>query len=104
MGTKTSLKYKDRWSEAEFAIILDLYFHTNPKERNNENKRIIEVARIIGRTPASIIYRLGNYSAVDPSSGMKGFTHGGLETKKMFDKYSINRDPLRELAKRIRGE
>jgi len=100
---KTNVKYKDRWSEAEFAITLDLYFHTDPKERDKENKRIIEVARIIGRTPASIVYRLGNYSAVDPSSGVRGFTHGGPQTKKMFDKYSINRDSLKELVKRIRG-
>lgn len=102
MVTKSSVKYKERWSEAEFAIVLDLYFQTNPKERHKENKRIVEVARIIGRTPASIIYRLGNYSAIDPNSEVKGFSHGGPETKSMFNKYSIEKDPLKELAKKIR--
>ena len=104
MRPRKTVKYKEHWSEAEFVITLYLYFNTEPKERNADNSCIIETARVIGRTPASVVYRLGNYSAVDPNSCSKGFTHGGKLTKKMFEKYSINKDPMAELAKNIRSK
>ena len=70
---KKEKKYKSLWSNDEFILTLDLYFNTRPSERDHRNKSIVELARLIHRTPDSIYYRLGNYIAIDPEAKGKGF-------------------------------
>lgn len=94
-------KFDKPWAEEEFILTLDLYFKTQPKERDSRNPRIIEVARITRRTPASIVYRLGNYSAVDPQSLNKGFNNHGKTVAEMFVKYSKDKEALAKLADNI---
>ena len=60
-------KSKD-WSEDEYLLALDFYFKTTPKDHHKKNPQLIKLADLIHRTPSSIVYRLGNYASVDPSS------------------------------------
>lgn len=94
--------YEAPWTEEEFIITLDLYFRTKPGERDARNAKIREVARMTGRTSASIVYRLGNYAAVDPFSTVKGFDKGGKTVKVMFNKYSRQKKRLIQLANKVR--
>ncbi|MFH1227399.1 MAG: hypothetical protein V1701_05800 [Planctomycetota bacterium] len=59
-------------------------------------------AKIIDRTPAAIVFRLGNYSAIDPNSKVKGLDHGGKTAEGMFNKYSGDKDELHRLADKIK--
>lgn len=94
-------KFDKPWSEEEFILTLDLYFKTEPKERDSKNPKVIEIARIIRRTPASVVYRLGNYSAVDPQSLNKGFNNHGKTVAEMFAKYSRDKETLARIADKI---
>lgn len=104
------MKQKDKpgygrvWDEDEFIATLDLYFKTNPNERDANNSKVQKVARLLMRTPASIVYRLGNYAAVDPASQLKGFDNGGKGVRKMFDRYGQDKVALDKLAKSIWGK
>ncbi len=102
MRNENNSKYDVPWSEDEFIITLDLYFRTRPRERDAKNVKVQEVARLTGRTPASIVYRIGNYAAIDPFSKVKGFDRGGKTVKEMFDKYSADKKRLLRLANGVR--
>lgn len=95
-------RYEVPWTEEEFIITLDLYFRTKPSKRDARNGKIREVACLTGRTPASIVYRLGNYAAIDPFSTLKGFDKGGKTVKEMFNKYSQRKKRLTQLANNVK--
>ena len=76
MKQKNALGYGRGWEEEEFVVTLDLYFKTKPNERDASNSKVQKVSRLLMRTPASIVYRLGNYAAVDPASQQKGAYSG----------------------------
>ncbi len=91
MRKKNKTGYGRPWTEEEFILSLDLYYRTEPRERDANNREVIRMAHLTNRTPASIVYRLGNYSAIDPDAKVKGFDNGGKSVKEMFDKHSSNK-------------
>ncbi len=93
--------YNSPWTEEEFIVSLDLYYRIPPSKRSGTNQEIIRCAELFNRTPASFVYRLGNYSAVDPLSKMKGFKNGGQIAGAMFRKYSVDKKKLKELSSEI---
>lgn len=98
MRTKSRTGYGRPWTEEEFILSLDLYYRTEPKERDAGNREVLKLAHLTNRTPASIVYRLGNYSACDPDADTKGFDNGGKTVREMFDKHSPDRQLLRRRA------
>ena len=102
MRTKNKTGYGRLWTEEEFILSLDLYYRTEPRERDANNREVIRMAHLTNRTPASIVYRLGNYSAIDPDAKVKGFDNGGKTVKEMFYKHSSNKAFLTKRAEKIR--
>lgn len=94
-------KYKSSWSDSEFILTLDLYFNTESSEHNIRNQKIIEVARLIGRTPDSVCYRLGNYVAIDPDIKAKGFDNRSKKVATFFERYKNQKIYLHALAEQI---
>jgi len=99
--TKDKTGYGRLWIEEEFILTLDLYYRTKSQERNDKNPKVKKIAEFTNRTPASIVYRLGNYSAIDPNTKAKGFDNGGKTVKEMFENYSSDMIRLRQLSESI---
>lgn len=100
-------KERKGWSENEMILTLDLYFRTPYNKRTKSNPEIIELADIIGRTPASVVLRMANYLCFDIDEqklGHKGMGGGARQCKPFWDKYVNNKELLRKDALLIKRE
>lgn len=93
--------YGSKWSEKEFLIVLYYYFLHKDEPQHAETSFVQELSRIIGRTPHSILYRLQNYSSIDPTENdpkRKGKAHITTFGKQLFEEWSKKPDSLKDTA------
>ncbi len=93
------------WSDEEMILSLDLYFRTPYNKRTRNNPEIIELAKLIGRTPASVVLRMANYLCFDIEEqklGHKGMEGGARQCKPFWAKYFDNRELLHKQALEIK--
>lgn len=67
------------WSREEFILVLNLYYKLPFGKLHQSTKEVKELAKLIGRTNASVAYRLTNFAACDPyilNSGRHGMSAG----------------------------
>ncbi|MGB5823873.1 MAG: HNH endonuclease [Proteocatella sp.] len=67
------------WTREETILAFDLYCKTPFGKINKTNKDIIELSRIIERTPSSVSMKMCNLASHDPElkkRGVKGLAHG----------------------------
>lgn len=70
---------RNNWTREETLLAFDLYCRVPFGKIHASNIEIIELARIIGRTPASISMKMCNLASLDPvqrERGIKGLAHG----------------------------
>lgn len=99
-------KKRNFWSDDEMLLVLDLYFRTPYNKRTRSNPEIIELAKLIGRTPSSIVLRMANYLCFDVEEqklGHKGMNDGARQCKPFWEKYVTNRELLYEQALKIKS-
>lgn len=88
---------RNYWTREELVVTLALYFKLPFGRLNRSTKEVIELAKIIGRTPSAVALRLTNYAACDPyiiNSGRHGMS-GGLHTcKPIWDEYQYDHEKL----------
>jgi putative restriction endonuclease len=83
-------KYGDRWSREESILALYLYCQIPFAKTKANNPEVITLANLIGRTPASVARKLGNFGAFDPllaSQGISGLTHAGRAARQIWDEF-----------------
>jgi putative restriction endonuclease len=71
-------KYGSPWSREELILAFYLYCQIPFAKTKASNPDVINLARIIGRTPSSVARKLGNFGAFDPlltKEGITGLTH-----------------------------
>lgn len=98
-------KKRNGWSDDEMILSLDLYFRTPYNKRTRNNPEIIELAKLIGRTPASVVLRMANYLCFDVEEqklGHKGMDGGTRQCKPFWEKYVDNRELLHKQAMEIK--
>lgn len=89
------------WSDDEMILSIDLYFRTPYNKRTRTNPEIIELAKLLGRTPASVVLRMANYLCFDIEEqklGHKGMNGGARQCKPFWDKYVNNKELLHQQA------
>jgi hypothetical protein len=83
-------RYGLRWSTDELVLALALYCQIPFKKTKANNPRVIELARHLGRTPASVALKLGNFGAFDPTlskQGISGLTHVSAGDRIVWERY-----------------
>ena len=73
---------------------------------HKNNPEIIELAKLMGRTPSSVGMRLGNFASVDPyhqKRGVVGLKGGMNQVKPIWDEFNENRSELISLSEEIRA-
>jgi putative restriction endonuclease len=93
-----------RWALHEFVLCLDLYLRRGTL--HGRDAKVEELASLIGRTPASVALRLGNFQYVDPDRTGVGLAGG--ETDCVVVWRLLAGDPARvaglaRLARRLLG-
>lgn len=92
--------YGRPWGEKEYIIVLDAYFVFGNKARHSSDDRILRLAKLLNRTPASILMRMENFASLDPKehSKRKGLANVGPMCRKVFEDWQHRRDHLSSCA------
>jgi len=99
--TTPSEMYGCPWSEREYIIVLHCYLEHRDDSWDSESAFAKETARILGRTPASIVMRIGNYASLDPTynADHKGLMNTSGLCRRIFQHWSDKPQALAECAK-----
>lgn len=83
------------WTREELILAINLYCKIPFGKMHHRNPLIIEFANLIGRTPSSVTFKLGNLASFDPSlkeRGIKGTTNASKLDKEIWDEFYQNWD------------
>lgn len=85
------------WTEQELILAFNLYCKLPFGQISHTNNKIIELAKILERTPSAVSLKLCNFARLDPyhqNRGVKGMPHGSVLDKKIWDEFNHNWEEL----------
>lgn len=85
------------WSEIEDMACLYLYLKSGGKQLDDSSIEVKELAKAIGRSPAAVSFKSGNFRFIDPKSDRKGFKHGSATDRRVWNSFSDDIDSCREV-------
>ena len=65
-STTPSQKYGEPWTREELILAFDLYCRIPFQKTKANNPDVIQLAELLGRSPASVARKLGNFGSFDP--------------------------------------
>jgi hypothetical protein len=99
LNTMPPERYGDDWSRDETILALYLYCQIPFSKTKAGNPEVIKLAALLGRTPASIARKLGNFGAFDPllaKQGISGLTHTGKAARLIWEEFNNRWEALVE--------
>jgi putative restriction endonuclease len=78
------------WTREQLILAFELYCRIPFQRTKANDSRVKELARLVGRTPASVARKLGNFGAFDPqlaARDISGLTHGSKLDKVVWDEF-----------------
>ena len=75
------------WTREELILAINLYCKTPFGRIHIRNKDIIELARLLNRTPGSVSYKLANFASIDPSLDRKGASNVSKLDKEIWAEF-----------------
>ncbi len=101
-------KYKQsqsrRWTKDESILALALYCKIPFREIREGHSQIIELAKLLGRTPAYISEEMRSFGSFDDALLKKGVvcpSHNSELNKSVWDKYHLNMHKLSQTVEKI---
>lgn len=94
------------WTRKESILALALYFELPFGCLHKANKRIIELANFINRTPSSVSMKLCNFARFDPElakRGISGLKNGSRLDEEIWNEFFQNTNSLLEEVDKING-
>lgn len=91
------MEERKNWSEQELIVAFNLYCKLPFGQYHRNNKKIIELAKILGRTSSAVALKLCNFARLDPlhqKRGIKGMQHGSKLEEKIWNEFNQNWDEL----------
>ncbi len=88
---------RNLWTREELVLTLNLYLKIPFGKIHSNNPVIINLAKLIGRTPSSVSLRLSNFAACDPYHSARGVVgmRGGIPVcKPIWDEFNNDREKL----------
>lgn len=85
------------WSREELILAMNLYCKLEFGKIHRNNPKVIELARLIGRTPNSVSFKLVNFASFDPSlkaRGIKGASNASKLDFEIWNEFYSNWDKL----------
>ncbi len=92
------------WTKDETILALALYCKIPFGKIHKNNPQVIELSKLIGRTPASVSMKMGNFGRFDEElakKGISGLSHGSVLDKAVWDEYHLNMQALSETVDQI---
>jgi putative restriction endonuclease len=96
-------KFKD-WSRDEHILAFNLYCKIPFGQIHTHNPQIIELAKLLHRTPGSVSLKLSNFARHDPelqARGIKGMQHGAKGEIEIWREFDDNPETLAFESERL---
>lgn len=93
----SSSKYGKPWSPEEHIIAFNLYCKLPFGKLDHRNPEIIELSKLLGRTPDSLAMKLCNFASLDPAlqaRGIKGLSQGAKGEKQIWELFAREPEKL----------
>lgn len=90
-------RYGALWTRDEQILALYLYCQIPFRKTKANNPEVIKLANLLGRTPASVARKLGNFGAFDPllaAQGITGLDHGSKSDEVIWEEFRNDWDLL----------
>jgi putative restriction endonuclease len=101
---------RQNWTRDELIIAFNYYCKTPFGRFHNRNPEIISLARLLGRTPSALAWKLSNFARLDPSlqhRGVSGATHGAKADIHIWEEFRHDWEALayesEQLMAQLRG-
>ena len=82
------------WTRDELILAINLYSKIRFGQMHQNNPVIVDLANIIGRTPASVAYKLVNFASLDPRLTQKGMVNASKLDKAIWQEYMEHWDDV----------
>lgn len=79
------------WTREELILALDLYCRIPFGQINQTNPLVIELARLLNRTPAAVSMKMGNLGRFDPTlqkRNVSGLKHGSKKDEEVWNEFN----------------
>ena len=86
----TESRYGTSWNREELILAFELYCRILFQKTKANNPAVIDLARMLGRTPSSVARKLGNFGAFDPALQnlkIKGLTHTSKMDREIWNEF-----------------
>lgn len=93
------------WSREQTLLAFQLYCETPFGQLHGRNKRVIELAKLIGRTPSALAMKCVNMASLDPSireSGRSGLSNASALDRQVWGEFHANWERLVEECEVVR--
>ena len=91
------------WTREQLILAFELYCRIPFQRTKANDSRVKELAALLGRTPASVARKLGNFGAFDPvlaARDISGLTHGSkLDKAKSLGVPVLTEEQFEELLR-----
>jgi Predicted restriction endonuclease len=88
---------KGNWTPEQLKLAFAFYCQTPFGKLHNKNPQIIELAKLIGRTPSALAMKLVNFASLDPSitdTGRKGLSGASALDREIWDEFHADWERL----------
>ncbi len=85
------------WTREESILAFNLYCKIPFGQIRHQNPAVIQLSKILNRTPSSVSMKMGNFASLDPTHqkrNVKGLSHGSKLDKVIWDEFNQNWDKL----------
>jgi putative restriction endonuclease len=100
-----SSRYGAPWTQEESILAFELYCRIPFQRTKSDNPAVQELARLLGRTPASVARKLGNFGSFDSElrqRDISGLTHTSRLDRQVWDEFHADWNGLVWQANQIR--
>jgi predicted restriction endonuclease len=90
-------RYGELWSREESLLAFELYCRIPFQKTKANNPAVKEMANLLGRTPASVARKLGNFGAFDPAlqkMEITGLTHTSRLDREIWNEFHADWNTL----------
>lgn len=92
------------WTREELVLAFNLYCKTPFGKIHIHNPNVIELAKLIGRTPSAVSWKLANFARLDPAlkeRSILGATHGNKLEVQIWEEFNQNWEELAIESERL---
>ena len=96
-GHSAQTMTSERWTKDQLKIVFNLYCQLPFGKLDQRNKEVIEIARLIGRTPGAVALKLVNFASLDPvitSTGRKGMANTSVADRAVWAEFHADWERL----------